>query len=167
VRLQFKAPQAPAELQADVAEVQNGIKNRCAVELWLPANSHLTPAWSKAPAFPSAFSPSPSPTQNGEPSMWSLERGEHLDACPHLPCARSQKCFLRAAGRYCLKTHYANNCEFNNEMAAIINAINAEAIANGEPMIYGEAAAYQWRKTFTEMLATMEAEEARLGHSPS
>lgn len=52
-----------------------------------------------------------------------MERDQPLKACPDLSCRRLKTCHRQAAGRPCLKTHFRNDDEFYDYLAAKINRL--------------------------------------------
>lgn len=48
-----------------------------------------------------------------------------LKTCPNLPCRRRKKCLHLALQGQCLKTHYAHDDEWRDEITALLNEVNA------------------------------------------
>ena len=88
-----------------------------------------------------------------------MERNKPLKACPDLSCRRLQTCHRQAAGKACLKTHFRNDDEFYDYMAAKLNRLCRGDKPDPNDTRTDDEKMADLRKVFEERLRELEALE--------
>ena len=91
--------------------------------------------------------------------MQPMERNRPLKACPDLSCRRLQTCHGLAPRKACLKTHYRNDSEFYDYMAAKFRRFSRGARPDPHDTRTDDESMAEMRKVLEERLRELVALE--------